>query len=157
MLNRIILTSVFAIGAAWPSVISAQAPPKGSGHVEITGPVRVIDGDTIEVYINGRQTGIGIIGVRVPRANSRCGRQAAEFTQELINGFTLEKKIKLRFEEDDDDAFDGRKRRKYYLKLPGGVSAALELVRAGLAEPDGTGKEKDQLDAAARQVPKCID
>ena len=65
--------------------IAAQAPPKGSGTIEITGPMRVIDGDTFEVYIDGRQTAIGIIGIKALRANTPCGRRAAQFTADLVN------------------------------------------------------------------------
>ena len=48
--------------------------------------MRVIDGDTLEVYIDGRQIAIGIIGIKAPRVNSRCGRKAAELMNELANG-----------------------------------------------------------------------
>ena len=154
MWNKVAVLTLAALLLALMRVVEAQAPKKGTGPKEIIGPVRVIDGDTLEVYIEGRQTGIGIIGIKAPRANSPCGRKAAEFTQELLNG--LDKKIKLRFEEDKDLDFDRRKRRLYYLKLPGGISAALELVRAGLAEPDGTGDEREELERAFRQAPRCI-
>jgi endonuclease YncB( thermonuclease family) len=138
--------------------VLAQAPTKGSGSIEITGPVRVIDGDTFEVYINGRQTAIGIMGIRAPRANSRCGRLAAELTQNLVNFINgLETPIRLRFDEDRDFVFDARKRRLYYLRLPGGRSVAAALVAAGLAVPDGTGDEREELNRVFALARKCVD
>jgi endonuclease YncB( thermonuclease family) len=138
--------------------VHAQAPGKGTGLVEITGPVRVVDGDTFEVYIEGRQTAIGIIGIKAPRANSSCGRKAAEYTQALVNFINgIQVPIRLRFEEDLALTFDGRKRRMYYLKLPGGRSVAVALVAAGLAEPDGTGQESEELMEAYARAAKCRD
>lgn len=138
------------------SGVAAQAPLRGTGSVEITGPVRVVDGDTFELYINGRQTAIGLIGIKAPRANSNCGKQAAQLTQALVNYVNgIQATVKLRFEEDLNHTFDARKRRMYYLTLPDGQSAAVALVAAGLADPDGTGRERQQLLDAAARAPKC--
>ncbi|MQA28759.1 MAG: hypothetical protein GEU82_02820 [Luteitalea sp.] len=157
MATRVMVATFAVILFALAPAVVAQAPPRGSGAVEITGPVRVIDGDTFEVYINGRQTAIGIIGIKAFRANSPCGRRAARFTQALVNFINgLEVPIRLRFEEDPVHTFDARKRRMYYLKLPGGISAALALVSAGLADPDGTGEEAAELSLAASLAPRCI-
>src|SRR5918996_390791 len=65
-----------AAGLAAPAIGRAQAPLPGTGSFDIQGFVRVIDGDTFEVYINGRQSGIGIIGIRAPMGNTPCGRSA---------------------------------------------------------------------------------
>jgi endonuclease YncB( thermonuclease family) len=141
---------------AFAPAVHTQAPAKGSGSFEITGPVRVIDGDTIEIYVDGRQMAVGILGVKVPPANTSCGRRAAQFTQDLLNGDGRGAPITLRFEEDNTHAFDARKRRMYYLKLPGGVSAAAALVAAGFAEPDGNGNESTELALAAQRAPTCV-
>ncbi|MCC7372444.1 MAG: hypothetical protein IT306_28790, partial [Chloroflexi bacterium] len=42
------------------------APPAGSGSVDVTGYVRVIDGDTLEVGIEGSRMGVGILGLAAP-------------------------------------------------------------------------------------------
>jgi endonuclease YncB( thermonuclease family) len=52
------------------------APPAGSGPVDVPGFVRVIDGDTIEFYLdgsragNGSLVGVGLIGVEAPQGNT---------------------------------------------------------------------------------------
>jgi endonuclease YncB( thermonuclease family) len=158
MAERVIVAAVAGIMLALTPAVEAQAPPRGSGTHEITGPVRVIDGDTLEVYINGRQAGIGIVGIKAPRGNTPCGRRAAEFMHRLVNLFDgRDARIRLRFEEDDERVFDARKRRMYHLKLPGDISVATELVLAGLADPDGTGSGRTELSIAAELAPKCVD
>lgn len=129
--------------------LRAQAPPKGSGPIDITGPVRVIDGDTIEVFHERRRIGVGLIGVRAPQGNTSCGRQATEFLQTLLeNG--------VRLEEDPNFTFDTRNRRMYRaLTLVGRTSVVIALVRSGFAVPDGQGSESTAIAAeatAARQA-----
>jgi endonuclease YncB( thermonuclease family) len=119
--------------------LGAQAPPRGSGSQQIQGPIRIIDGDTLEVFINGRQTAVGLIGIQAPWGNTPCGQTALIFLRSLIrsNLVTLE--------EDLDITFDARNRRMYYLKLPGNVSATLQLALAGLVRYTGEGKEAGVL------------
>ena len=77
---------------------------------------------------------------------------------ELVNGSDgFAAPITLRFEEDEAITFDARKRRMYHLTLPGGVSAAAELVRAGLADVDGSAPEDLALSAAASQASRCVE
>ena len=76
MPSAVVVALVLSVG---PSV-SAQAPSRGAGPLNVSGPVRVIDGDTLEVYIDGRQTAIGVIGIKAPRGNTACGRKAARGT-----------------------------------------------------------------------------
>jgi endonuclease YncB( thermonuclease family) len=156
-MHVVMVAALAAILLVSAPVVRAQAPPKGSGTIEVTGPVRVIDGDTFEVYIDGRQMAIGIIGIKVFRVNSLCGKRAAQLTETLVNATDEHQApLRLRFEEDESQTFDVRKRRMYYLKLPGDKSVALALVSAGLALPDGTGKEAIELSLAAQSAPKCI-
>ena len=158
MATRSVVATIAGILLALAIGLEAQAPPKGSGTLEVTGPVRVIDGDTFEVYIGGRQVAIGIIGIKAPRVNTRCGRKAAELMNQLANGSDgLTGPITLRFDEDESITFDTRKRRMYHLTLPVGVSAAAELVRAGLADVDGSAPEDLALSAAASQASRCVD
>lgn len=115
-------------------------PPPGSGPIDVTGFVRVIDADTLEIYIRRNQVGVGIIGIRGPMLNTACGQQAGRFLQGLLNG-------PIRLEEDPAIIFDARKRRMYYVKKVG-RSVAEQLVNAGLARADGTGVEAAALAAA---------
>ncbi len=107
--------------------------------------MRVIDGDTLEAYINGRQSGIGIIGIRVPMGNTPCGKAASNQLESAVSRG-------LRLEEDLNIPYDARKRRMYYVKLPGGLSAAIEMARAGFALPTGQGIEAAAIAAAAAEA-----
>jgi endonuclease YncB( thermonuclease family) len=138
------------------ALISAQVPPAGNGTIEIIGPVRVIDGDTLEIFIDGHQTAIGIIGIKAPRANGPCGVRAAQLLQQLVSTVNgRQTPVTLRFEEDAVVSLDVRHRRMYHLRLADGRSAAQILVASGLAEPDGTGEESVALDLAKRQALTC--
>ena len=117
------------------------APPVGSGPVDVTGFVRVIDGDTIEAYIGGKRAGIGLIGLDAPMGNTACGRDAAAALRGLVRGG-------LRLEEDPGSAFDALGRRMYYGTTRDGKSIAEEQVKAGVAQAGGEGRERDTLAAA---------
>src|SRR5947209_7032866 len=76
-----------------PNLLLAQdpakhggAPPAGSGPVDLSGPIRVIDGNTIETRINGNQVGIGIIGITAPMGNTPCGKAATTALSALLEG-----------------------------------------------------------------------
>jgi endonuclease YncB( thermonuclease family) len=141
-----------------PVAVRGKATANGSGTLEIMGPVRVIDGDTLELYIDGHQTAVGIIGIKAPRGNSPCGQQATQLTQQLVSLVDgREAPVQLRFEADPVVTFDTRHRRMYRLTLPDGSSVAQRLVAAGLADPDGTGEETVALDLAKRLALKCGD
>ena len=129
-------------------VTHAQAPPSGSGAIRFTGNVRVIDGDTLEVYINGHQIGIGLIGINAPEGNTDCGMQA---TGALWSLFT---ENDITFDEDSEIVFDARRRRMYYVLLPDGSSASVKMAGTGLVKPSGQGREKHEIDTAAATAPK---
>jgi endonuclease YncB( thermonuclease family) len=130
--------------ALTPAPARAQAPPPGSGPIDFGGFVRVIDGDTFEVYIDGHQSGIGIVGIRSAQGNTACGKEATAFLETLIG------RGRIRLEEDPvADPYDARKRRMYRLVLPDGRSAAIAIARAGFARATGEGIEKNEIAAAA--------
>ena len=124
---------------------AAQAPERGTGRLSPPGPVRVIDGDTLEVRLGGGLFGVRLIGIDAPEGNTPCGRKAAALLETLVgNGVT--------FDEDLDLTFDRLTLRLYYGTAANGASLAIELVVAGLARPDGTGLERAALQAAAREA-----
>jgi endonuclease YncB( thermonuclease family) len=116
----------------------AGAPPVGNSPIELSGPVRVIDGHTFEAYIDGRRTGVVLIGIEVPPGNTACGKDAAA----LLDALT---RTAFRLEEDPALLFDARGQRMYYVVLPDGRSAARELVKAGVARAKGEGTESSDL------------
>ena len=132
--------SVLAVLVACAEVSFGQAPPPGSGPIAFNGYVRVIEGDTIEAWINGRQSGIGFIGFDAPMGNTPCGKQAINALGGLV-------KARLNLDEDPTIAYDARKRRMYYAYGPSGTSIAHQLVNAGLAHANGQGKEAATLAA----------
>ncbi|OFW17193.1 MAG: hypothetical protein A3F70_09800 [Acidobacteria bacterium RIFCSPLOWO2_12_FULL_67_14] len=134
---------VLALVAGAATSVKAQAPPPGSGPVHFSGFVRVIDGDTFEVYINGHQTGIGIIGIKAPMGNTACGMAATQALWELM----VEGNITL--EEDPAIAFDSRKRRMYYVVLSDGSSLAVNMAKTGFVLPTGEGREREDIVSAA--------
>lgn len=132
-----------AFSASLTLAAAAQAPPPGSGSVHFEGFVRVIDGDTFEVYINGHQTGIGIIGIEAPMGNTSCGVLATQALSQLMSSG------RITLEEDPDVAFDARKRRMYYVVLSDGSSAAVNMAASGLVRPTRQGRERQEVTTAA--------
>jgi endonuclease YncB( thermonuclease family) len=115
----------------------------------VTGSIRVIEADTVEIRIAGHQVGVGFTGIRAPMGNTPCGQQAiTRLVSLLARG--------LRLEEDEDLslAFDERGRRMYHaLSKTDGSSLEAELVRTGFAHSSGRGRNRaawDTLEAEAR-------
>jgi glucose/arabinose dehydrogenase/endonuclease YncB( thermonuclease family) len=127
-------------------VPAGGAPPAGSGPFTITGPVRAIDGDTIEVNIDGSRVGVRLIGVDAPRANTECGKVAASQLQAVV-------REGLRLEEDTGLVFNEQGLRLYYaLERNNANSVAKKMVEAGVAEANGMGKETGELRQAEQQA-----
>jgi len=113
-----------------PAAITAQAPPPGSGSYVVTGPIRVIEADTLEVHIEGRRVGVAIAGIVVPQGNTACGRKGIAALQTLVaGGVELHEDLALR-------PFDRRLLRVYRVFDRAGHSLAEELTRTGFALPD---------------------
>lgn len=121
------------------------APPGGSGTVEVSGPVRVIDGDTLEVEADGSRFGVGLVGVDAPRGNTACGEEAAEKLRSLVGDG-------VRLEEAAGAAFDARERRMYRVETPAGGSVAAALVESGVARAAGRGREAGELATAQTEA-----
>lgn len=129
---------VFTRAPTQAEVPPGGAPPAGSGPVDFREYVRVIDGDTAEIFLEGLQVGVGLIGIDAPQGNTTCGMQAAEHLARLVDGgFALD--------EDPNFTFDDRYRRMYYAYTHDGRSIAREMVRSGHARADGRGNESATL------------
>jgi len=130
-----------------PRVADAQRVPPGGAPVAGTGTkqtksnIRVIDGDTIETWLDGQQSGVGLIGINAARANAQCGQMAIGKMYSLV-------KQGLRLEEDPNITFDARGRRMYQAYTKDGALLAEEMVKAGFAKP---GAQRD-LVRSARQA-----
>ncbi|MDQ3725528.1 MAG: thermonuclease family protein [Actinomycetota bacterium] len=92
---------------------------------------RVVDGDTIEVQLDGREEDVRYIGVDTPEtvkpgAPVECfGPQASSFNHRLVEG----ERVRLVFDEERRDVYD---RLLAYVYLDGRFVNA-ELLRRGLA------------------------
>ena len=117
-------------GAGVLSEAETQALPYGSDPQSVTGPVRVIAADTLEIHIDGRRVGVAIAGIVVPPPNTTCGREAAAAAQALaMDGIELHEDLAIA-------PFDRRMLRIYRVFDRAGRSLAEELARSGYALPD---------------------
>jgi endonuclease YncB( thermonuclease family) len=87
---------------------------------------RVIDGDTIDVMINGETFRVRYIGMNTPESSEPCFREATEANRALVEGRT----VTLVKDVSETDRF-GRLLRYIYV---GDVFVNAELVRQGWAE-----------------------
>jgi micrococcal nuclease len=113
----------------WESVEGFwQDQPPRSASVEVT---RVVDGDTVEVLIDGQEEDVRYIGVDTPEtvkpgAPVDCfGPQASSFNHRLVEG----REVRLVFDRERRDDYD---RLLAYVYL-GDRFVNAELVRRGLA------------------------
>lgn len=117
--------------------ISSGAPSSGSVGVELEGYVRAIQGDTLDARMSNRRIGIGVAGIRAPKANTPCGREATAFLQGLVaDGARV---------EEESGVVSDKYRRVYRVSALDGRSLAEEMVAAGLAYADGRGQSRDRL------------
>lgn len=109
--------------------IGSQAPPIAISETRV---IRVIDGDTIVVLINGIQEKIRLIGVDTPeifdpRGSAQCfGEEASEFTKSLLENQVV--RLESDASQDDRDKY-GRLLR--YVFLNDGTFVNKEIITQG--------------------------
>ena len=113
------------------SLAAQRIPPPPDPPDQFTvSRIRVIEADTLEVYVDGQRLGIGVVGIKAPPGNTPCGKQAIAAVYQLLEGTTF-------FDVDiKGPKLDKRYRRLYRVTTSGGQSLAAELARAGLATPE---------------------
>ncbi len=95
---------------------------------------KVIDGDTIVVFMGGREERVRLLGIDPPevrhpeRGEEPFGREASTYTRTRLLG----KKVRLRVDPIADDS-DEYGRLLRLVELPGGIDFNAELVRKGYA------------------------
>lgn len=133
----LVLASIGA-SAATPTAPAGGAPPAGSGSLRLDGYVRAVQADTLDARLPGGRFAIAVIGIRAPRGDMSCEREATAFVQKLVvDGAVLDEEPGL--------IFDSRSRRLYHVMTLDGRSVAEELVRAGYARANGLGVNHDRL------------
>lgn len=134
-----------------PNASTAQPAVRG----ELRGPyavLRVVDGDTAMIEIDGEEKRVRFIGLDTPESvnpdeskNTPEGKVASNFTKELLTG----KSVYLEFDIEKEDKYG---RTLAYLYLEDGVTMVQEeILRAGYAmvmtiQPNS--KYADRLHAA---------
>src|SRR5262245_22298817 len=145
VIAALLLLATSPPAAAQSRVPDGSAPPPGTPPIEVRGFVRVIDGDSMEVRLDGKQVGIGIVGVNVPMGNTPCGREATERLRRLVMGG-------MRLEDVSGEVADERGRRMFRVLTLDGRDVATELTRAGLARASGRGPHASALQALEEQA-----
>lgn len=118
--------AVFAL----PLLLATLVLPKDGDEAGTV--LRVVDGDTLQVRIDGRKEKVRLIGVDTPesvdprRPVQPFGKEAAEFTRRLAGG----KAVTLRG-EDGTPGRDRYNRLLRYVYLPDGTLLNAEIIRQG--------------------------
>jgi endonuclease YncB( thermonuclease family) len=107
-------------------VITPEPSPASAQDVEVAKVLRVVDGDTIDVEINGERQRVRYIGMNTPERNEPCFDEATQANVELVLGKTVE----LVKDVSDTDRYDRLLRYVYV----GDVFVNEKLVRQGYAE-----------------------
>ena len=137
----LVLGSLGTVRALDQSAMPGGAPEPRNGPFRPAGYVRAIDGESLEALIDGRRTGVAVLGVAAPMLGTPCGDAAKAQLQALIGrGVTLA--------DDPGNQFDSRQRRIYHISTSDGRSVAAAMVGAGLARTTGLGPEASTLAAA---------
>ncbi|MFN8636904.1 MAG: PQQ-dependent sugar dehydrogenase [Chloroflexota bacterium] len=117
------------------------APAPKSGPFQPSGYVRVVDGDSIEVVIDGKRVAVAVLGIQAAKYGTACGDAARAQVQSMVGkGVVLQ--------DEPGIILDTIKRRVYRVSTPDGQSVALALVSQGLARSNGLGSEAAVLAAA---------
>ena len=87
--------------------------------------VRIIDGDTVLISIDGEDTRVRLIGINTPERDEANGKDATTFIQNLLKG----ESVYLKYGTERKD-FYGRTL-AYLYRAPDGLFVNLEIVRQG--------------------------
>ena len=128
------LALVWLVSCAEPEASSVQifvpkSVPYTKTQAEMSSLVRVIDGDTIVVVVEGHEEKVRLVGINTPEKGF-CGFEEARRALEEMLGTATVGLVDAGV--DDRDKY-GRLLR--YLDIDG-QDPGLELIRAGLAEAD---------------------
>lgn len=127
-------TSTLALETATQEGVAPTTVPSASPESETYSVVRVVDGDTIEVEINGTKESIRFIGIDTPetvdpRKPVQCfGREASAKTKSLLEG----RSVRLEADSSQGER-DKYNRLLRYVFLPDGTHINDLLIRQGYA------------------------
>ncbi|MEN8114402.1 MAG: lamin tail domain-containing protein [Actinomycetota bacterium] len=110
-------------------------PPEESIRGVVDG---VIDGDTIQVTVDGRPTTVGLIGLNAPAVDDCYAKEARTILASLVAGET----VVLASDGPDTDS-DGRALRYVIIERDPPVLVNADLVAAGAGNPLHNGHERE--------------
>lgn len=117
-------------GGAAPGGGGGAAPVSGGGAAPVSGErgrvVNVIDGDTIDVELNGEVVRVRYLGINTTERGETCYSEGRQANADLVSGQT----VTLVPDEESEDSY-GRLLRYIYV---GNTFVNAELVRQGWAE-----------------------
>jgi len=125
MTLRTILVSSLLICLAACGDLNSDAG-SGTTNGELAQVTRVIDGDTIDVRMNGETWRVRYIGINTPERDEPCYAEASAANEALVEG----QAVRLVKDVSETDPFDRLLRYVYV----GDTFVNLELVRDGYAE-----------------------
>ena len=139
MNGRFVLTSIALL--AWATGCDAtdasSAATVAQGAVEANATTEsVVDGDTVDVLIDGREERVRLIGIdtpetKKPNTDVECfGPEATRFTESLLPVGTP-----LRIERDTVNRDDFGRLLGYVYRAVDGIFVNYEIVRQGFAQP----------------------
>lgn len=133
MLTRILLLISLMIGVTACDELADTGGTTGANDAIVTIPegevatvTRVIDGDTIDVLLNGKQTRVRYVGVNTPERDEPCYSDATQANRNLVEGKT----VTLVTDTSNTDRYDRLLRYIY----ADGIFVNDSLVRNGYAE-----------------------
>jgi micrococcal nuclease len=131
-LIAIILGAVLVLMAGGQTNVTTPDVPKPNQSCPTYKVVRVVDGDTVDLLIDGKNTRVRLIGVDTPetvdprKPVEEYGKEASRFTTNLLLGEDVW------VEQEPDNTVDKYGRSLYYLyRAPDGLFVNLEIVRQG--------------------------
>lgn len=119
-------TNTTEINTANPERMSGESAAGQSAAGDFAAVTRIIDGDTIEVDINGQTYRLRYIGMDTPERGDPFFEEATEANRQLVEGQT----VTLVKDVSETDRY-GRLLR--YVYLPDGTFVNAELVKQGFA------------------------
>ena len=133
ILTRLVLLITIMIGFTACDDLANTGGTTGGGDTIVTIPegelvtvTRVIDGDTIDVLLDGKQTRVRYVGINTPERDESCYSEATQANRDLVEGKT----VTLVTDTSNTDQYDRLLRYIY----ADGVFVNDALVRNGYAE-----------------------
>lgn len=113
-------------GATSPWPATPVPPGQWSGPFRV---VRVIDGDTLVVSVDGEDVVVRLVGVDAPEKGEPGSQRATEFVEDLVSG----EWVSLSTDPKSGPRDRWGRRLAHVRREPDGLYLNLELVRSGLA------------------------